>query len=105
MYLGAGESLIVGLFKKGDKEDTGNYRDITLLNLVGKLYSIVSNNHLLRYLELNNKLREGQGGFRLGRSCIDNIFSLNEKILSNIFYYKNIILYIIIYYYKNIIFA
>ena len=30
------EGLIVNLFKKGDREDPGNYRGITLLSVVGK---------------------------------------------------------------------
>ena len=68
------EGLIVSLFKKGDRQDPGNYRGITLLNVVGKLYSRVINNRLLKHLESNHLLHEGQGGFRLGRSCIDNIF-------------------------------
>ena len=46
-----------------------------MLNVVGKLYSRVIINHLLKYLEPKHKLHEGQGGFRSGRSCIDNIFS------------------------------
>ena len=74
------EGLIVSLFRKGNMEDPGNYRGITLLNLVGKLYSRIINNRLLKYLELNNNLHEGQGGFRIGtcRSCVKNIFSLSE---------------------------
>ena len=32
------EGLIVNLFKKGDREDPGNYRGITLLSVVGKKY-------------------------------------------------------------------
>ena len=46
------EGLIVSLFKKGGGKDPGNYIYITLLNLIGKLYSRVINNHLLKYLEL-----------------------------------------------------
>ena len=74
------EGLIVSLFKNGDREDPGNYRGITLLNVVGKLYSRVINNRLLKHLGLNHLLHEGQGGFRMGRSCINNIFSLSELI-------------------------
>ena len=62
------EGLIVSLFKKGDREDPDNYRGITLLNVVGKLYSRMINNRLLKHLELNHMLHERQGGFRLGRS-------------------------------------
>ena len=57
------EGLIVSLFKKGDREDPGNYRGITLLDVIGKLYCRVINNCLLKYLELNGKLRKGQGCF------------------------------------------
>ena len=32
------EGLIVNLFKKGDREDGGNYRGITLLSVVGKVF-------------------------------------------------------------------
>ena len=32
------EGLIVNLVKKGDKEDPGNYRGITLLSVVGKVF-------------------------------------------------------------------
>ena len=78
------EGLIVSLFKKGDREDPGNYRGITLLNVVGKLYSRVINNRLLKHIELNHMLHEGQGAFQLERSCIDNIFSLNELIQGRI---------------------
>ena len=32
------KGLLVYLFKKGDKEDPGNYRGITLLSVVGKVF-------------------------------------------------------------------
>ena len=74
------EGMIVSLFKKGDREDPGNYRGITLLNVVGKLFNKVLNYRLLQWLEEHNKLSESQAGFRFDCSCVDNIFILNEVI-------------------------
>ena len=56
--------MIISLFKKGDREDPGNYRGITLLNVVGKLFNKVLNYRLLQWLEEHNKLSESQAGFR-----------------------------------------
>ena len=74
------QGLIVSLYKKGDAEDPGNYRGITLLNVVGKLFCKVLNNHLVSRLESEKALHEGQAGFREKRSCADNIFTLNEIV-------------------------
>ena len=38
------EGLIVNLFKKGDKEVPGNYRGITLLSVVAKVFCKILNN-------------------------------------------------------------
>ena len=75
-----GEGMIISLFQKGDREDPGNYRGITLLNVVGKLFNKVLNYRLLQWLKEHNKLSESQAGFRFDRSCVDNIFILNEVI-------------------------
>ena len=74
------EGLIVSLFKKGDKEDPGNYRGITLLSVVGKVFCKIVNDRLVQYLDKSSKIHEGQAGFRAGRCCIDNIYTLNELI-------------------------
>ena len=68
------EGLIVNLFK-GDKEDPGNYRGITLLSVVGKVFCKVLNNRLVQHFDKGGVLHEGQAGFRLKRSCVDNIYS------------------------------
>ena len=43
------DGLIVNIFKKGDIEDPGNYRGITLLN-VGKVFCKILNNRLVQFL-------------------------------------------------------
>ena len=74
------EGLIVNLFKKGDKEDPGNYRGITLLSVVGKVFCKIINDRLVKHLEEGQALHEGQAGFRKKRSCIDNVYTLNEIV-------------------------
>ena len=72
------EGLIVNLFKKGDKEDPGNYRGITLLRVVGKVFCKLINIRLVQYLDCGGKLHEGQAGFHVGKSCMDNAYVLND---------------------------
>ena len=72
------------MFKKGDREDPGDFRGITLLSMIVKLHSRVINNCLLKYLELNNKLHEGQGSFSIGKFYVDSSVFLNELNQSRI---------------------
>ena len=74
------EGLIVNLFKNGDKEDPGNYRDITLLSVVGKVF--LCNDRLVQHLDKFQASHEGQAGFRKKRSCVDNVYTLNEIVQS-----------------------
>ena len=75
-----GTPYIVNLFKKGDKEDPGNYKGITLLSVVGKVFCKVLNNRLVQHLDKGGVLHEDQAGFRLKGSCVDNIYTLNELV-------------------------
>ena len=56
-----------------DKRIPLNYRGISLLSVVSKLYSAVINNRFLNYLEDENLLAEEQNGFRRKRSCEDHV--------------------------------
>ena len=74
--------VIFPIYKDGEKKDTNNYRGITLLSIVGKVYAQVINHRLMTWSERNNILVEEQGGFRPQRGCPDQLFSLIE-ILRN----------------------
>lgn len=63
------ESIIIPLPKKGDKTECSNYRRISLLNSVYKVFSKVLLNLLIPYEE--ECLCEYQSGFRKGRSTIE----------------------------------
>ena len=74
------EGLIVNLFKKGDREDPGHYRGIILLSVVGKVFCKILNNRLVQCLDKEGALHEGQAGFRVNRSCMDNVYTSNEIV-------------------------
>ena len=72
--------MIVPIFKDGDPELLDNYRGITLLSVVGKLYTGVLQDRLLGWCEENGVIVEEQGGFRRDRGCQDQLFVLNSII-------------------------
>ena len=74
------EELVPPKWREGlivKKEDPGNYRGITLLSVVGKVFCKIVNDRLVRHLEIGGVLHEGQAGFRAKRSCVDNIYVLS----------------------------
>ena len=67
---------IVTLFKGGDVYDCGDYRGISLLSVVYKLLSAIVTTRLTTFCEQESVLADEQGGFRQGRGCADQVFSL-----------------------------
>ena len=75
------EGKIRPIYKnKGSQLDPENYRPITILSCLGKLFTAILNNRLTKYLELHESLHENQAGFRQGYSTTDHIFTLNSLI-------------------------
>ena len=74
-------SCIHPIYKnKGDRENPANYRPITILSCLGKLFTAVLNSRLNDYLEESYLLKENQAGFRKQYSTLDHIFSLHTLI-------------------------
>ena len=77
------EGYIVPLHKKGSINDVDNYRGITLLSVLGELFTRILNNRLSEWAENYHVLIEAQAGFRPGMSTIDNVFVMHG-LLSHI---------------------
>jgi hypothetical protein len=64
------KSVIIPLFKKGNHNVTDNYRGISLLCVISKVFSFVLNNRLYSWAEKEKKIIEEQAGFRKGLQLI-----------------------------------
>ena len=63
--------VIVPLYKKGDREDPGNYRGVCLLAMGSRILARVVAKRLGTWAEDLSLLDENQAGFRKGRSTAD----------------------------------
>ena len=72
--------LVIPIFKKGDPTDPSNYRGITLVSSLGKVYTKLLNDRLEKYAESYGIMKSSQGGFRKNNSTIDQVFVLQTLI-------------------------
>ena len=71
---------IAPIYKKGPREKCNNYRPISLLSCVGKLFESCVHKHLLHYLRTNNILNPCQSGFLPGDSAINQLLSIYNNL-------------------------
>ena len=65
------KSLIVSIHKGGSEDDVNNYRGISLLSHIGKLFCKIFNKRLADWANGENLMYEEQGGFTKNKSTID----------------------------------
>ena len=78
------KSVIIPLFKKGEDSDPDNYRGISLLSIVSKVFTAILNKRLYAWAENEEKISKEQAGFRKGYSTIDHIFTLITMVKSKL---------------------
>ena len=71
-------SHISSIYKKGDRRDPKNYRGISVNGTLSRLFSKVLQKRLQK--ECIEKIDENQSGFIPGRSCVDNLFIIQQLI-------------------------
>ena len=74
------EGHIIPIHKKGSMDLPENYRGITLLSTLGKLFTKILNSRLTDWAENYGVYIEAQAGFRSKMGTIDNIFVLHGLI-------------------------
>ena len=75
------EGIIRPIYKnKGDPKEANNYRPITILSCLGKVFTSVLNSRLTNFLDSDEIILENQAGFRKGYATTDHIFVLSSLI-------------------------
>lgn len=72
------ESNMILLYKKGDPTDIGNYRPISLLPTLYKLFSSIIEKRISKRIEEHQPIE--QAGFRRGYSTIDHIHAIEQIV-------------------------
>ena len=78
----AKQSTITPLHKGKITPHAANYRPVTLTSHLVKIFEKVLRKHVVSHLEKNNLFNKTQHGFRAGRSCLSQLLSHYDKILS-----------------------
>jgi hypothetical protein len=73
-----GQARVKSLFQKGKRNKCSNCRRISLLNSGYKIYGKIITQRFKTVSE--TILLEEKKGFRIGRSCIDNVFIIKQTI-------------------------
>ena len=79
------ESFTIPIYKSGDKNDPNNYRGVSLINCLPKIFNTLLNNRLIKIIE--DQLSNSLFGFRENHRTADTIFVL--KSLINKYIHKN----------------
>ena len=70
---------VVPIYKKGQKDDPGNYRPVSLTSVPCKVLEGIIRDRLMAHLQSENLLSDAKHGFRPGRSCATQLLQAIEE--------------------------
>ena len=74
------EANVTPVHKKNDKQLISNYRPISLLPILAKVFERIIFKNLYNYLISNNLITKNQSGFRPGDSAVNHLLALVNDI-------------------------
>lgn len=77
-------SIVIPIYKKGNKLDPSNYRPISLITNFTKIFEKIIKKRLTSYLQKYNIISAKQYGFQAGISTQDAIIYLTKKIYDSL---------------------
>ena len=82
---------VIPIHKKGDKRNLNNYRPISLLPVLSKVFEKVLNKQITEHLDKFNIIDENQFGFRAGHSTEDAILKFIDRIEKELLTKKHVV--------------
>lgn len=71
---------VVPIHKKGSREESSNYRPVSLTSIVGKLMETLLKDRIVEHLKSHGLQDEKQHGFTSGRSCQTNLIDFFDWV-------------------------
>jgi len=74
------KAKVTPIFKKGKKEDPGNYRMVSLTSIPGKVMEQLILEVIIKQVEEKKVIRSSQHGFTKGKSCLPNLIAFCDDM-------------------------
>lgn len=85
------QSIVSPIFKKGSKVDVGNYRPISVIGVIAKVFEKCLKTRITEFFDKHKILSDRQFGFRTGVSTSDAIFEVTKTVYESIDRNKKVI--------------
>ena len=72
---------VTAICKKGNRQEHGNYRPISLTSVVCKTMERLVKGKIITHLEGNNLIGDSQHGFRNMRSCLTSLLNFFARVI------------------------
>ena len=72
------------IFKKGSKNQVGNYRPVSLTSQVCKLFEMIIRDSIVMHLDSYGLTKSSLHGFRKSGSCLSNVLEFLDEVTSKL---------------------